>query len=469
MAKLVIQDALGSARNTDTGIAFSNFNFIDFTSLTPTRAVGDGSRFVQAGAIYEYTGTGFTTAGANRPSAGTVTGIRLTVNGVLQYELSGASVPVTFLANLNNNTTGNGQSLAAIFAGDDTIVGNASPGTLRGYAGNDTLQGGVGSDLLSGDEGDDTLIGGGGSNTIDGGAGTDTAVFGAAFRQVALAGPNGGGTVTGPGFSDGLTGIEAMRFLDGTLAYDVGVSAASVVRLYQAALGRSPDGPGLAFWAGNLQAGVPLSQLAASFLTSPEFLGRFPAAASGTAEAFVRQIYQNVLGREPDAGGLTFWSGGINGGVFSRAAALAGISDSTENRTLTAARTAAGVWVPDQQAVQVARLYYATLNRAPDAGGLGFWTSALKAGTPLQQQADAFTQSAEFLGRYGTLTNSAFVNLVYNNVLGRPGEASGQAFWTNVLNSGSGTRAGVVIGFSESAENQARRAPLTDDRGIVLG
>lgn len=471
MAAFVAQDAYGSAINTGmlNGLLLSNIAFIDFTSFSPTLAVGNANRFGLPGSSFEYAGTNFTTAGANRPVSGTVTGIRLTVNGVLQYELSGLSVPVAFLASLSNNTVGNSQAMATAFAGNDTIIGNASPATLRGYTGNDTIQGGAANDSLSGDEGDDTLIGLGGSNTVNGGAGIDTAVMGVAFRQATLTGPNGAGTVGGPGFTDTLLGIEAIRFVDGTLAYDVGLGAASVLRLYQAGLGRAPDGAGLAFWTGQVQAGVPLTQLAASFLASAEFQARFPAAAGGTADAFVGQVYQNVLGRAPDAGGLAFWTGQLNTGVLTRAGVLAGISESQENRTNTAARTEAGVWVPDQQAVQVARLYYATLGRAPDAGGLAFWTSALKSGTPLQRQADAFTGSAEFQARYGSLNNSDFVNLVYNNVLGRAGDAGGQAFWTNALDTGASTRAGVVTGFSESAEHQAIRAAVTDNRGIVLG
>ena len=52
--------------------------------------------------------------------------------------------------------------------------------------------------------------------------------------------------------------------------------------------------------------------------------------------------------------------------------------------------------------------------------------------------------------RYGSLTNRQFVEMVYLNVLGRPGDESGIAYWTGRLDSGK-TR-GAVTGFSESSE-----------------
>ena len=399
-------------------------------------------------------------------AAGIVTSGRMTQGGTTQFEIGNISVSASSLAAISINASSI-SFLATLFSGDDVLYGTSNPDVLRGYEGNDTLIGSAGSDTLQGDEGNDTLIGGLGTNTISGGDGVDTAVVGALFRQATLAGPNGNGTVTGAGFKDTLSGIESIRFIDGTLSYDVGVGAATVLRLYQAGLGRAPDGAGLSFWTTQLLNGASPTQLAQSFLTSTEFLTRFPAASQGGA-AFVTQLYQNVLGRAPDQEGLAFWTTGLASARVSTAGVLFALSDSTENRSNTAARTNAGVWVPDQQASQVARLYYTTLGRAPDAGGLTFWTNALKSGTPLLDQALAFTQSTEFVGRYGALSNSAFVSTLYVNVLGRAGEAAGQAFWTGALDRNASSRAGLVASFSESAEHQARRALVTDDRGVTL-
>jgi Ca2+-binding RTX toxin-like protein len=105
-------------------------------------------------------------------------------------------------------------------------------------------------------------------------------------------------------------------------------------------------------------------------------------------------------------------------------------------------------------AAQVYRLYEATLNRAPDPAGLAYWARSLDAGMTLLSAAGGFVGSAEFQGTYGSLTDSDFVSLLYNNVLHRTPDAGGLAYWMGLLSSGH-SRAEVVVGFTESAEDIA--------------
>ena len=51
-------------------------------------------------------------------------------------------------------------------------------------------------------------------------------------------------------------------------------------------------------------------------------------------------------------------------------------------------------------------------------------------------------------------SNQSFVDNLYKNILDRPGEKDGVDFWVGQLNSGV-SRADVLVGFSESAENKA--------------
>ena len=170
-----------------------------------------------------------------------------------------------------------------------------------------------------------------------------------------------------------------------------------------------------------------------------------------------------MLGRAPDPGGLAFWTGGLDGGASTRGQTLAGISESPENKGGTAALVGAGIWDRSEAAQQVARLYDTALGRLPDAGGLGYWTAAIEAGTAtLTDLAQSFVTSAEFVAGYGALGNGAFVEKVYANTLGRPGDAPGVAFWTQALDNGA-SRAAVTTGFSESPEHQARTAPSTGE------
>ncbi len=122
------------------------------------------------------------------------------------------------------------------------------------------------------------------------------------------------------------------------------------------------------------------------------------------------------------------------------------------------------VFDADDVAARVARLYEAALDRLPDQGGLNFWIDAVQGGQPLSALASGFLASPEFQARFGGATgdNGAFVDQLYQNVLGRAGEAGGRKFWVDSLNNGA-SRADVLVGFSESAENKAGTAALVQD------
>jgi len=104
---------------------------------------------------------------------------------------------------------------------------------------------------------------------------------------------------------------------------------------------------------------------------------------------------------------------------------------------------------------QAYRVYRAAFDRAPDAGGLGFWIDAMDKGASLQAVANGFVNSTEFLMQYGlNPTPETFVTKLYNNVLHRAYDQSGFDFWIGTLKSGANTQAAVLAQFSESIENQ---------------
>lgn len=109
------------------------------------------------------------------------------------------------------------------------------------------------------------------------------------------------------------------------------------------------------------------------------------------------------------------------------------------------------------------RLYNAVFpQRLGDLKGIEFWRNRLLANSwSLTRIADWFTTSPEFKSVYeeplpsgGTrpLDNAEFVALVYVNVLNRPADGAGVAFWTRQLDSNNRTRGGILVGFTESQE-----------------
>ena len=100
---------------------------------------------------------------------------------------------------------------------------------------------------------------------------------------------------------------------------------------------------------------------------------------------------------------------------------------------------------------EVIRLYRAYFLRNPDQGGYLFWRRSLLNGIGLAEISDFFSTSPEFVGRYGSLSNAQFVDQVYGNVLDRPADAEGRAYWIDQLATGV-TRGQVMLAFSESPE-----------------
>jgi hypothetical protein len=103
----------------------------------------------------------------------------------------------------------------------------------------------------------------------------------------------------------------------------------------------------------------------------------------------------------------------------------------------------------------VTRLYFGYFDRAPDYEGLDYYIGERERGTPLDAIAQEFAGSLEFELRYGELDNAGFVDRVYHNVFGAPGDAAQRAYWIDRLDSGAMTRGQVMLAFSESPEFRA--------------
>ena len=104
---------------------------------------------------------------------------------------------------------------------------------------------------------------------------------------------------------------------------------------------------------------------------------------------------------------------------------------------------------------QMYRLYKAAFNRVPDASGLGWNIDLVDNGLTLAELSAAFVISAEFVNTYGALSNTQFIDQLYLNVLSRLGDPVGVAWNLNLLDTYAVDRPGMLLAYSESAENQA--------------
>lgn len=120
---------------------------------------------------------------------------------------------------------------------------------------------------------------------------------------------------------------------------------------------------------------------------------------------------------------------------------------------------------------QILRLYRAVFGRIPDAGGFDFWLNRYREGEPLSDIAGEFAASPEFANRFGEdPTDEELIAALYQNTLGRAGDAGGVAFWLDRRATGMST-AELLIAFADSPENIERtgtRTPVTVPVGRVL-
>lgn len=245
------------------------------------------------------------------------------------------------VGNMSNNLLDGGAGNDRLI-GDGTFLYRGGDDTLIGRNGNDFLEGGIGRDILDGGSGNDTLNGGDGSdiflaqkgsNIIDGGHDLDRMTFLSNREDYMVSVENGitlvkGKTDNVEEGTDTITNIERLSFADHILALDIIGHAGEAYRLYQAALDRLPDEKGLAGWIKYLDDGFSLFNAAELFISSFEFTSRY---GSLNSEAFVDQLYRNVLGRAGEPEGFRGWVDGLVNGL-TRAQVVVGFSESAENQ-----------------------------------------------------------------------------------------------------------------------------------------
>jgi hypothetical protein len=138
--------------------------------------------------------------------------------------------------------------------------------------------------------------------------------------------------------------------------------------------------------------------------------------ADGTAnQRYVADLYWDILGRAVDSTGLAVWTAAIDSGASRSDVALA-IENSVEYRTSL-----------------VQNLYQNLLHRAADPVGLAGWLSLLSQGASIINVEADIIGSGEYINNRGSGTVLGFLSAVYNDVLGRALDPSGQVTWGTLL------------------------------------
>ena len=370
---------------------------------------------------------------------------------------SAASTPTTTVLNVGGVTA----SFVSITEPDGALTVSA---TSLAFGGQSTLTTAPPQTVVISNAGSTTL-------TIEQITTTDAA-FGVThdcgtLPRILAAGAACNATVTFMPSTDGAaSGI--LRIVTPLLATEVSLTGAGerslVTHYYQAILQRSPDAAGKSFWeseAARLTAlGVNINEtwfvMAGYFFNSAEYL-----AANKNDTQFVTDLYNTFFNRGPDAGGLVYWVGQIQGGL-PREVVLFSFMFSSEFRTFT--QGIFGNTLARPEVDMVVDFFRGLLNRLPDTASFNYWLGRLRTAQcqgagPVYQAVDdisaAFMFNPEYTNR--ARSNTQFVTDMYYSFLRRGGDVGGVGYWINELGSGARYPNDVrYFGFLNSPEFGAR-------------
>jgi hypothetical protein len=163
-----------------------------------------------------------------------------------------------------------------------------------------------------------------------------------------------------------------------------------------------------------------------------------PLPPLSASQAFVAQVYRDLLHREADVGGLAFFSAQISQGTLTRAEVVLIIESS-----------------PEYRIDLVEDLYQHFLHRAADPGGLASFTAFLAAGGTIEQAEVMIVSSQEYYLNRGGGIDDGFLDALYHDALGRGIDPGGLAACHALLAAGDtpGQVAALIFSSLEYQEH----------------
>ncbi len=252
----------------------------------------------------------------------------------------------------------------------------------------------------------------------------------------------------------------------------------SIQSAYERVLGRTPSADEVAYWQSTFGNSVdPVELSTFSVAAQPEL-----AAAAPTNTA-VRDMYQQVLGRAPDASGLQYFAERFGTsidptelGIFQSMAAEEVAANAARNAAQqlaaqqaaaaanTTTTTAAGTGATTTAAtgMSIADAYQRVLGRAPSASEIAYWTSQFGSDVD-PTELSTFSVAAQPERAAAPTTNDA-IRQMYLSVLGREPDASGLQYFADRFGTDvDASELGIFKGMAtqEINANAARNAGTT--------
>lgn len=155
--------------------------------------------------------------------------------------------------------------------------------------------------------------------------------------------------------------------------------------------------------------------------------------------ALVKALYQDVHGREPDAGGMSTWVNALR----------------YQGRPVS--YVVNGVLASDEYySARIVQTYREVLGRDPEPAGLAYWLREIQTGRlKVDDLAMIHTASDEFYNIRAGGNPQRFVDLLYQSLLGRSAGQAEQDYWAGRMSQIG--RLGVIFSIYGSKESAAKR------------
>lgn len=237
-----------------------------------------------------------------------------------------------------------------------------------------------------------------------------------------------------------------------------------ITRLFQGFLGRQPDKGGLDYWSNELyKNNASVSDVVVQMINSEEF-----KAKKYSNREFVDSIFKGLFGRESDKAGLDYWTKSLNSGN-SKEFVLSKMMNSEEFKEYLS-----GLGINNIGTIKLDRndkkgeisglvnqFFIGFQGREGDKGGLDYWTCEIVNNRrSIANVIEGFMDSDEFKSK--NYTNSQFVKAMFKGILGRDVDKAGLEYWTESLNKGNSKRF-VVSRMMDSKEFKEKLNDLSID------
>jgi hypothetical protein len=229
---------------------------------------------------------------------------------------------------------------------------------------------------------------------------------------------------------------------------------------YNNILGRTTEAGADIIWAKEIERifslGIDISEgfiaLAKLFFNSPEYIGY-----NKTPADYISDLYHTFFGREPDEGGLTFWTDLLQRGV-SRNTIMTYFAYSDEFKAYM--QTILGPDPTRPEGNLINDLYRGFMTRLPDDEGFQYWLGRMRSAqcegpnaikALCNEIAFLFTHSSEYIAK--NRTDNEYVEDLYNGIMRRSAfNPDEYTFWLDKIATGKLTRDAVLQEFINSPE-----------------